>query len=126
VLWNWELIDPTQPMSMTNIRIKDLFTRDPQEEHFFLTSARIEIRGLEAMDIMAKCARQIEDGISSAGDQARLASQLAQLARVIDDITAILDAVREGCEPMFFYFTFRPVSGLAFLFEYPFLTEMRV
>ncbi|KAH7341870.1 Indoleamine 2,3-dioxygenase [Rhizoctonia solani] len=108
VLWNWELIDPSQPMTMNNIRIKDLFTRDSQEEHFFLTSARIEIRGLEAMDIMAKCSRQIEDGTTSAEDQARLASYLARLAHVIDDITAILDAVREGCDPMFFYFTFRP------------------
>lgn len=108
VLWNWELIDPSQGMTASNIRIKDLFTRDPQEEHFFLTSARIEIRGLEAMDIMAKCARQIEDGVTSDADQALLASRLTQLARVIDDISAILDAVREGCDPMFFYFTFRP------------------
>ncbi|KAG8701497.1 hypothetical protein FRC11_012125, partial [Ceratobasidium sp. 423] len=108
VLWNWELIDPSQPMSVNNIRIKDLFTRDPQEEHFFLTSARIEIRGLEAMDIMAKCSRQIEGGNASAADQARLASYLARLAHVIDDITAILDAVRDGCDPTFFYFTFRP------------------
>lgn len=97
-------------MSTSNIRIKDLFTRDPQEEHFFLTSARIEIRGLEAMDIMAKCARLIDAGISSTADEAFLASQLARLAVVIDDISAILDAVREGCDPMFFYFTFRPVS----------------
>lgn len=97
-------------MTSSNIRIKDLFTRDPQEEHFFLTSARIEIRGLEAMDIMAKCARQIENGVNGSADQALLASRLTQLARVIDDITAILDAVREGCDPMFFYFTFRPVS----------------
>ncbi|KAJ1307431.1 hypothetical protein OPQ81_001533 [Rhizoctonia solani] len=108
VLWNWELIDPSRPMSVNNIRIKDLFTRDPQEEHFFLTSARIEIRGLEAMDIMAKCSRQIEDGGALAPDQARLASYLVRLAHVIDDITKILDAVREGCDPMFFYFTFRP------------------
>ncbi|KAB5595781.1 Indoleamine 2,3-dioxygenase [Ceratobasidium theobromae] len=108
VLWNWELIDRSQPMSTSNIRIKDLFTRDPQEEHFFLTSARIEIRGLEAMDIMAKCARLIDAGISSTADEAFLASQLARLAVVIDDISAILDAVREGCDPMFFYFTFRP------------------
>ncbi|QRV89428.1 indoleamine 2,3-dioxygenase [Ceratobasidium sp. AG-Ba] len=108
VLWNWDLIDPSQPMSTTNIRIRDLFTRDPQEEHFFLTSARIEIRGLEAMDIMSKCARQIEKGVSSAEDHDRLAAHLSRLARVIEDITAILDAVRDGCDPMFFYFTFRP------------------
>jgi indoleamine 2,3-dioxygenase len=98
-------------MSSSNIRIKDLFTRDPQEEHFFLTSARIEIRGLEAMSIMAECLRQIEEGISSEAEQARLASSLTRLAQVIDDITTILDAVREGCDPMFFYFTFRPVSA---------------
>ncbi|KAF8666561.1 Indoleamine 2,3-dioxygenase [Rhizoctonia solani] len=108
VLWNWELIEPSQPMSSSNIRIKDLFTRDPQEEHFFLTSARIEIRGLEAMDIMAKCLRQIEEGVTSEAEQVRLASNLTRLAQVVDDITTILDAVREGCDPMFFYFTFRP------------------
>ncbi|KAG8713317.1 hypothetical protein FRC08_013409 [Ceratobasidium sp. 394] len=108
VLWNWDLIDPSQPMSTTNIRIRDLFTRDPQEEHFFLTSARIEIRGLEAMELMGKCAREIEHGVSSVEGETRLAGYLARLARVIEDITAILDAVRDGCDPMFFYFTFRP------------------
>ncbi|CAE7199508.1 unnamed protein product [Rhizoctonia solani] len=108
VLWNWELIDSSQPMTASNIRIKDLFTRDPQEEHFFLTSARIEIRGLEAMDIMAKCSLQIEGDTISAEDHTRLASHLARLAHVIDDISSILDAVREGCDPTFFYFTFRP------------------
>ncbi|CAE6435297.1 unnamed protein product [Rhizoctonia solani] len=108
VLWNWELIDSSQPMSSSNIRIKDLFTRDSQEEHFFLTSARIEIRGLEAMNIMAKCARQIEEGITSEAEQARLTANLTRLAQVVDGITTILDAVREGCDPMFFYFTFRP------------------
>ncbi|KAG8751757.1 hypothetical protein FRC12_012270, partial [Ceratobasidium sp. 428] len=108
VLWNWDLIDSSQPMSTTNIRIRDLFTRDPQEEHFFLTSARIEIRGLEAMDIMSKCARLVERGVNSVEDQTHLAGYLARLAVVIKDITDILDAVRDGCDPMFFYFTFRP------------------
>lgn len=56
---------------------------------------------------MAQCARIVQTG--SALDA--MPELLARLARVIEEITAILDAVREGCDPMFFYFTFRPVSN---------------
>lgn len=110
VLWNWALKDPSKPISANNVRICDLFTRDLQEEHFFLTSLRIEIRGLEAMDVMARCSQLIERGVTCEEDRAEVAALLVRLAQVIEEITAILDAVRDGCEPMFFYFTFRPVS----------------
>lgn len=108
VLWNWDLRDHSKPISPDNVRIRDLFTRDLQEEHFFLTSLRIEIRGLEAMDIMARCTQLIQRGVTGDEDRAEVAELLVRLARVIQEITAILDAVRDGCEPMFFYFTFRP------------------
>lgn len=105
--------DHSKPISPDNVRIRDLFTRDLQEEHFFLTSLRIEIRGLEAMDIMARCTHLIQRGVTGDEDRAEVAELLVRLARVIQEITAILDAVRDGCEPMFFYFTFRPVSTLS-------------
>ncbi|KAF8594829.1 hypothetical protein BDV93DRAFT_565039 [Ceratobasidium sp. AG-I] len=108
VLWNWALKDPSKPISANNVRICDLFTRDVQEEHFFLTSLRIEIRGLEAMDVMARCAQLIERGVSCEEERTEVSELLVRLAHVIEEITAILDAVRDGCDPMFFYFTFRP------------------
>ena len=106
VLWNWNKRDPELPLSRDNITICDLFTGSPQEEHFFLTSARIEIRGWEALDAMECCVRESE---SSTPDVAAIAHDLRRLSCALDDITSILLAVKDGLDPDFFYNKFRPV-----------------
>jgi indoleamine 2,3-dioxygenase len=107
VLWNYCLKNPLLPLSVDNIGIRDLFTGDTQEEHFFLTSAKIEIRGWEALEVMDKCLKVLSTPGSPVED---LASDLERLAVAISDIADILDSVRDGCDPHWFYFTFRPVS----------------
>ncbi|KAG9102415.1 hypothetical protein FS749_000005 [Ceratobasidium sp. UAMH 11750] len=110
VLWNFYLEDPEKPLTVDNIRIRDLFTKDYQEEHFFLTSARIEVRGFEAIQLMgdsiAMVRRAAEDGIPV--DEDRLAGMLSRLSVVIDDLNKILWAVRDACGYQFFYWVFRP------------------
>jgi len=109
VLWNWDVIDPSLPLSRSNIRICDLFTGSPQEEHFFLTSARIEIEGWNALDAMRQSLAE------TAAPKPRIeivAYHLRRLARSLDIITEILLAVRDGLDPDFFYNRFRPVSTL--------------
>jgi indoleamine 2,3-dioxygenase len=112
VLWNFYLEDPTKPLTVDNIRIRDLFTKDSQEEHFFLTSARIEVRGFEAIQLMgdslAMVRRATESGVSI--DEYCLAQILSRLSIVIDDLNRILWAVRDACGYQFFYWIFRPVS----------------
>ncbi|KAG8748248.1 hypothetical protein FRC10_007637 [Ceratobasidium sp. 414] len=110
VLWNFYLEDPEKPLTVENIRIRDLFTKDYQEEHFFLTSARIEVRGFEAIQLMgdsiAMIRRAAEDGVPV--DEGRLAEMLFRLSVVIDDLNRILWAVRDACGYRFFYWVFRP------------------
>ena len=107
VLWNYCLKDPSQPLSTSNIGIRDLFTGDAQEEHFFLTSAKIEIRGWEALEIMDRRIKAAQEETDVRIDE--MTEDLERLSVVISDIADILDSVRDGCDPYWFYFTFRPV-----------------
>ncbi|KAG9126019.1 hypothetical protein FRC07_005197 [Ceratobasidium sp. 392] len=110
VLWNFYLDNPKQPLTVDNIRIRDLFTKDSQEEHFFLTSARIEVRGFEAIQLMGDSITMVhkaaENGVSV--NENCLAETLSRLAVVIDDLNKILWAVRDACGYQFFYWVFRP------------------
>ncbi|KAF8327209.1 Indoleamine 2,3-dioxygenase [Cantharellus anzutake] len=105
VLWNWALKDPSLPLSRTNMTIPDLFTGSKQEEHFFLTSAKIEVRGWEALDAIDLC---VQEAKMEEPDVESVTRDLIRLSGALDDITAILLAVRDGLDPDFFYNKFRP------------------
>lgn len=113
VLWNFYLNDPSQPLTVSNIRIRDLFTKDPQEEHFFLTSARIEVRGFEAIQLMGDAIAMVHRAAVSDQpvNESCFEDTLSRLSRVIDDLTKILWAVRDACGYQFFYWVFRPVGN---------------
>jgi indoleamine 2,3-dioxygenase len=91
-----------------------LFTKDYQEEHFFLTSARIEIRGFEAIQLMGDAIAMTREAQETKHpvDEPRLQNTLTRLAAVIDDLNQILWSVRDACGYQFFYWVFRPVSNL--------------
>ncbi|KAG9104354.1 hypothetical protein FRC06_003400 [Ceratobasidium sp. 370] len=110
VLWNFYLEDPKKPLTVDNIRIRDLFTKDYQEEHFFLTSARIEVRGFEAIQLMGDSIAMVRKAAEDGGhvDEDCLAEKLSRLSVVIDDLNKILWAVRDACGYQFFYWVFRP------------------
>lgn len=112
VLWNFYLNDPSQPLTVDNIRIRDLFTKDSQEEHFFLTSARIEVRGFEAIQLMGDAIAMVRGATVSGQpvDEDSFKNALSRLSLVIDDLNKILWAVRDACGYQFFYWVFRPVS----------------
>jgi indoleamine 2,3-dioxygenase len=86
-----------------NIRSQLLFTGTKDEEEFQLATTRIELRGGEALSLMILI---LNEGPSIA--PAYLASLLYKIAGVIDDVTALLLAVREGCDPKVFYHDVRP------------------
>ncbi|KAH9814626.1 Indoleamine 2,3-dioxygenase [Melampsora americana] len=98
VLYNWTLINPANGFTTDNVKILTTFTGTKDEEHFYKTSVLIE------------AARSLLDEALLA-DQlsfARISANLSLLASIIDQITIILEKVRDECEPACFYWLIRP------------------
>ncbi|KAI0351767.1 Indoleamine 2,3-dioxygenase [Trametes cingulata] len=113
VLYNWAFKTPpassvlfAPKQELHNLRCLTLFTSTRDEEEFYLSSARIELRGVEALSVM----RAIMDE-AFVGDTIairRITAYLRALAGVIRDMRKLLADVREGCDPQVFYDEIRP------------------
>ncbi|KAI5993972.1 Indoleamine 2,3-dioxygenase, partial [Pisolithus albus] len=113
VLYNWQLkrAPPTREMEiesewacgldLDNMKSQDLFTGTRDEEEFFLSSARIELRGVEALELMRASMDEIFVGDDIA--VCRITSYLSRLAGVVHALTSLLMDVRKGCDPDVFY-----------------------
>lgn len=109
VLYNWCLKSPTDetiPPALDNIRSQDLFTGTNDEQEFYLASSRIEIRGVEALELMRLTMDEMFVGDEIA--VRRITGYLHQLASVVNELTKILLDVRKGCDVEFFYHNIRP------------------
>jgi indoleamine 2,3-dioxygenase len=108
VLYNWALKVPsTEPtLALDNLRCLTLFTGTRDEEEFYLTSARIELRGVDALEIMRATMDELFIGDTLAAR--RITRYLQSLVRVLDDLARLLLAVRDGCDPDVFYHVIRP------------------
>ncbi|KAJ7178190.1 Indoleamine 2,3-dioxygenase [Mycena filopes] len=108
VLYNWTLKTPSSrpTPALDNLRSTTLFTGSTDEEVFYLTSARMELRGVEALALMR--ATMDEAFVGDALALRRITSFLARLATVIDDLRVLLATVRDGCDPAVFYTAIRP------------------
>lgn len=109
VLYNWALKSPsdkTTPPALDNLRSQDLFTGTNDEQEFYLASSRIEIRGVEALELMRATMDEMFVGDEIA--VRRITGYLHQLASVVDELTNILLNVRKGCDPEFFFHSIRP------------------
>jgi indoleamine 2,3-dioxygenase len=108
VLYNWALKVPsTEPTpALDNLRCLTLFTGKRDEEEFYLASARIELRGVDALEIMRATMDELFVGDDLAAR--RITRYLHSLVRVIDDLARLLLSMREGCEPETFYHEIRP------------------
>ena len=129
VLYNWALIHPKHPQTppskqgrfrplsysltasstlpaLDNIKCLETFTGTRDEEEFYLSSARIELRGVEALEHI----RRTMDEALVGGDTAlqRVTSHLHKLSAVIKDLAKLLANVRQGCDPEFFFHQIRP------------------
>ena len=108
VLYNWALKVPsTEPTpALDNLRCLTLFTGTRDEEEFYLSSARIELRGVDALEIMRATMDELFVGDTLAAR--RITRYLQSLVRVLDDLARLLLAVRDGCDPDVFYHVIRP------------------
>lgn len=106
--YNWGLKTPSDasPPALDNLRSHTLFTGTDDEDIFFLTSVRIEIRGAEALEMLRLVLIDIADG--SAASIKRVVSSLHKIISVIHDLKKILLSIREGCDPDVFYNEIRP------------------
>jgi indoleamine 2,3-dioxygenase len=123
VLWNWKLNiqqTPAPPVRRlrsnsalpalgppsTDISTRTSFTCSPDENHFYMTSALIELRGVEALGLMRRTLD--ETFLSDAVAARRVTGFLTRLARVIEDITQLILDVKKHCDPGVFYGKIRP------------------
>ena len=133
VLYNWRIEFETsapnhhhhhhhQP-NLNHIRSQITFSTTRDEEEFYLCSARIELRGAQALSIM----RVILDEIFIGDDIAvrRITKYLSTLAQIIDDMKALLEGLKSTCDPDTYYNDVRPwfngqdadTRGRAWVFE---------
>ena len=108
VLYNWDLIKPATASApaLDNLRCQTLFTSTTDESEFYLTSARIELKGVDALDLMQNIMDEAFVGDSIA--HTRITSYLIRMSAVIHELQAILLSVRDGCDPARFYHEIRP------------------
>ncbi|KAG2020006.1 tryptophan 2,3-dioxygenase [Coprinopsis cinerea AmutBmut pab1-1] len=106
VLWNWELIHPSRPLSPDNIRFVNTFSGTDDEKNFYYASALAELRGVEILRIIDDF-NNLPIG-SDLASTTKVSRDLHRLAGIIEDITEIITSVRSACDPHVFYWDIRP------------------
>ncbi|KAJ4486630.1 Indoleamine 2,3-dioxygenase [Lentinula edodes] len=103
VLYNWAFTDPQNSESL---RVLTSFTSTPDESHFYLTSARIELIGVRALGLMQYSLDElfVGDGIA----RKRITGFLGELAGVIGEMEGELGRMYGGCDVGVFYEEIRP------------------
>jgi indoleamine 2,3-dioxygenase len=108
VLYNWEFKTPPETTDagdeapeLDNLRSQALFSGLVDEEEFYLCSARIELRGVEALELM----RQTMDEMFVGDEIAvrRISGYLQTMAGVINELKTLLLDVRKACDPERYY-----------------------
>lgn len=98
VLYNWTTD------STGDIYFHSLFSGTTDEHAFYRASAIIELRGVEALDLI----RQISDDILIDAAAAHITKPLANLTILINDFKNVLLDLRKDCDPEIYYQQVRP------------------
>jgi indoleamine 2,3-dioxygenase len=108
VLYNWVHKTPSDSAvpAVQNLRTKTMFTGLIDEEEFYLCSGRIELRGVEALELMRATMDEIFIGDATA--VRRITDYLATMAGVINELKVLLQDVRKECDPDIYYNEVRP------------------
>ena len=111
VLYNWDFECPPstsdQIPTPSNLRCQTLFTQSLTESEFFLVSARIELVGVRALDLMRATMDEMFVGDDIAAR--RITGFLWELQVVVTKMKEQLLGLKEtGCDPDTFYNEVRP------------------
>lgn len=106
VLWNARPNDPRRPLSIDNIHFENTFSGTVDEENFYKSSASVELRGVEAIQIIHRYLNldDPQDRINESG----LRSDLIRLKTVLEELTELMESVKEAVDPRVFYWQVRP------------------
>ncbi|KAF9534036.1 Indoleamine 2,3-dioxygenase [Crepidotus variabilis] len=110
VLYNWDFrIQPNSKgaiPALDNIRTATMFTNSVDEEEFYLCSARIELRGVQILELMRLTMDEtfVGDDITVR----RLVEYLDTIAEVVGDLKMLLMDVKKLCDPDIYYNEVRP------------------
>ena len=110
VLYNWTF--KTNPKSrdvvpeLDNIRSQTTFTKFIDEEEFYLCSARIELRGVEVLEMMR--VTMDETFIGDAIAVRRITDHLNTIAGALCELKLLLLGVKNLCDPDIYYNDVRP------------------
>ncbi|EMD38214.1 hypothetical protein CERSUDRAFT_104821 [Gelatoporia subvermispora B] len=106
VLWNYELIDPTLPLTPQNIKYDNLFSGTETERQFYVVSALVEMKGVEMLKIFEDFYNLQDPTTPSAVE--KIAVDLVQLKKIVDELTEIFRLIRTTLDPNIFYWKARP------------------
>jgi indoleamine 2,3-dioxygenase len=103
VLRNWRRIDAGGTLTLDNLETLQLFGGSPDEQWFYLIPAAMEACGARALVAIVRARDAVAENQLDA-----LADELETIARIVDELTAILMRTQEKCDPYIFYRRVRP------------------
>lgn len=110
VLYNWDIVPGSgtaTPTPTTPLKSLNLFTSTLTEQEFYLVSARIELCGVRALDLMRATMDEMFVGDDIA--MRRITGFLDKLKDVVEGMMRELKGLRgRGCDPDVFYKEVRP------------------
>lgn len=106
VLWNARPKDPRRPLSAGNIQFENNFSGTEDEENFYRCSASVELRGVEVIQIIHRFLNL--DDPQDRINESELRSDLLRLKEVLEELTELVESVKEAVDPRVFYWHVRP------------------
>jgi indoleamine 2,3-dioxygenase len=108
VLYNWRLDsgDPDELPTIPALKCLTSFTSTGDEAEFYLVPARMELAGVEALELMRSTMDEMFVGDALA--VRRITTYLDRLVDTIHRLRGLLLDVRRGCDPNVFYRDVRP------------------
>uniref|UniRef100_A0A6C0C9H6 Indoleamine 2,3-dioxygenase n=1 Tax=viral metagenome TaxID=1070528 RepID=A0A6C0C9H6_9ZZZZ len=92
-LYNWQLIDPNGKFELENLTNAFTITGDKSESHFYLVMVAIEYIGSDILNAI----------ILLISGQTNITDALQKISKSITRIIDIMNKLRAGCDPKFFY-----------------------
>jgi len=92
-LYNWRLINPDGKFELENLTSVFMITGDKSESHFYLTMVAIEYEGRIILNAI----------ISLITGKNNLTNVLQEISITISKIIEIMNKMRTGCDPTFFF-----------------------
>ncbi|KAI0256544.1 Indoleamine 2,3-dioxygenase [Lactifluus subvellereus] len=106
VLWNAKPADSQLPMSANNISFAHTFSGTSSETNYHTTSAKAELRGVEILRIIEDYAHLPD--VTDLHAVSKTARDLRRLVTVVQDLTDIIQNMKDAVDPHSFYWEVRP------------------